>query len=233
MKKTLFLLTILLSTLCLTACGGGTQFSLTERPDAEGPVIRLSDMYYIAVDRYGEIEKGGISTGAVYEYDSRGLVTMQAVYDERGRKDWICTYEYDDAGLLVGYTECRTGKDDMSCKVTENGNCRMFDRPDFKIRRTIENRTVSEFKNDSLVARTTYDARGRITVLEDIEGGSTQTFTYDERGLSSFRLTDKTDDLVFTVKPVEFDSRGNWTKAYMSYMGEVFFVRERAITYAK
>lgn len=231
MKTFLHILSIALMALTLSACGGSSQFDMTERPDATGSILRMTDTYYIATDRFGEIRQSGISTGLAYEYDRNGRLTSQTLYDNKGSISWLAAYEYDGNGHLTKYIERQPDKDDIVCPVVENGYTRVINKPNGTTIRKIEGCTVSEYENDKLVAKYVYDERGRITFQESFLDNDSQTYRYNEDGLSFYCLADAQENWESEVRPVEFDSHGNWTKAYMYYRGKVIFVRERTFTY--
>lgn len=219
------------SMLLLSSCGKTSQFDLTERPDATGQVLRITDTYRIAVDMYGSIKKGPVVAGFAFEYDRNGRVSSYAIYDKKNSVTLLTVYEYDGYGHLLRITERRPDEDDIVCNVKESGNTRSYMRNNDTIVSTIQDNVVTETENGVLVARYTYDQRGRIILNENMEDADLQKYSYDDQSQNRYVLSDSEMTMDLECKPVEFDARGNWTKMHMYDKGKIIFIRERNITY--
>ena len=194
----------------------------------KGKVSSVKESEYIAVEKFGEAQKGSLFGKSTYKYDEKGNEIECNSYDSDGSLRTKSTYKYDEKGNEI---ECNSYDSDGSLRTKSTYN---YDEKG----NMIEDKWNS-YDSDSSFTKATYkyDEKGkRIECNSYDSDGSLSlkaTFNYDEKGNIIEINAYDSDGSLFSKSTYKykFDKTGNWIEKVEIRNDKPTLLKERVVEY--
>ena len=168
----------------------------------KGKVSSVKESEYIAVEKFGEAQKGSLFGKSTYKYDEKGNEIECNSYDSDGSLRTKSTYNYDEKGNMI--------EDKWNSYDSDSSFTKATYKYDEKGKR-IECNSYDSDGSLSLKATFNYDEKGNIIEIN----------AYDSDGSLFSKSTYK----------YKFDKTGNWIEKVEIRNDKPTLLKERVVEY--
>ena len=201
-----YLLFILLS-LSLIGCGSKEKKTSLTKENIKGKVKYIEESTYNVIDKFGNIEKVGLSKKEIFKYDEKGNKTEENLYNSNESLSKKITFKYDEEGKLIEenlYNSDESLKNKAIYNYDKKGNL-------------IE--LIWYNANGSFNCKYTYNCDEKGNIMESNDNLANKvTFKYDSKGNKIEEKTFSYDRLNYGHF-YKYDEKGNKIEENGYYFG--------------
>lgn len=201
--------------------------------ELKGTVSSCTTRVFKAVDKFGEITKGDLSSEKTTTYDKKGFKLSDSKY--RYENTYAPTGKISDIDIFIGSTlNLKRKFNHQSIKTTET----VYGQDGSSEDHIVWTRNKSVAGDNPCFKTTTYNAVGApVKYIETCDGRSIKicTYTYNSKGALKIMKTTYPDfynqDYTLTYSQYKYDAKGNWIYRVIQDNGDVIAIVEREIEY--